>query len=150
MGASHVLSGERPAISNPSRMPWPVQPSLVMSGFQIQGHYDRTLKTTSCSRAWSITLRPKSSLDPTSSTDLRSTSRDSTLWLKSVVCPRMWITSPMRSVAPGSSRRVATDRHDADTLLRRNGLRPARGWRRLDCRWLHCRRLHRDLHGFPR
>jgi hypothetical protein len=31
MGANHVLSGERLAISNASGMNWPVQPSLVMS-----------------------------------------------------------------------------------------------------------------------
>jgi len=31
--------------------------------------YDRTLKTTSCSRAWSITFSPKLSFGPTSLTD---------------------------------------------------------------------------------
>jgi hypothetical protein len=40
-----------------------------MSRFQIQARYDRTLKTTSCSRAWSTTLRLKSSFGPTSRTD---------------------------------------------------------------------------------
>ena len=35
MGANHVLSGERPAIGNAIGMTWSVQPSLVMSRFQI-------------------------------------------------------------------------------------------------------------------
>ena len=69
-----------------------------MSRFQIQARYDRTLKTTSCSRAWSITFRPKSSFGPTSVVGVWSTSRDSTFWRKSVVCSQIWITSPTRNV----------------------------------------------------
>jgi len=68
--------------------------------------YDRSLDTVSCS----ITFNPKSSFGPTSLTGARSTSSDSTFWVKSVVCPWMWTTSPTCSVVPGSSRMVATDR----------------------------------------
>ena len=37
MGANHVLSGERLAISNVSGMNWPVQPSLVSELFSDPG-----------------------------------------------------------------------------------------------------------------
>ena len=150
MGANHVLSGGQ-RLATRAALPGP-QPKSSMSRFQIQACYDRTLKTTSCSRAWSTTFRPKSSFGPTSVVGVWSTSRDSTFWRKSVVCSQIWITSPTRNVTAleldgrdGEVAVIVIVSHDADTLLRGNGLRPAWSWRRPD--W---RRLRRDRLGFPR
>jgi Enoyl-(Acyl carrier protein) reductase len=79
-----------------------VVPSAAWSG---QRRYDRTLYTMSCSRACSTTFSPKSSFGPTSVTGALLTSRDSTFWVKSVVCPPMWDARRISAVVQAARHR---------------------------------------------
>ena len=102
-----------PSVASSARRFW-ISVMLTSIAPVQPGHYDRTLKTTSCSRAWSITFRPKSSFGPTSVVGAWSTSRDSTLWRKSVVCPEtcalpgffLWIFFALPLQPPSAEREI--------------------------------------------